>query len=95
MGNGKVVFGLGIVAVAIAIPIILSRKKKAEGLIGDLNDDGKRSQEDIDILKQYILGFPISEISPLSDAEFLRRADVNGDGTINVIDTVALYHLFD
>ena len=48
---------------------------------------------DLDILAKYIAGYPISEISPLSEAEFLYRADVNGDGVINVLDMTALSHL--
>ena len=59
-------------------------------LIGDLNDNGVVSQEDFDILRQYLMGIPISEISPLSEEEFIRRADINEDGVINVFDLVAL-----
>ena len=65
------------------------------GLIGDLNNDGILDQGDIDILGSYIHGYPISEISPLSEEEFLRRADVNGDGRINIQDIFALLKLIN
>jgi len=60
------------------------------GLIGDLNDDGVVNSADLNIMRMYIGGYPIWQISPLSDAEFLRRADVNGDGAINALDITAL-----
>jgi hypothetical protein len=53
---------------------------------GDLDDDGYVTQADSDILRDYLFGHPISEISPLSEAEFLRRADVNKDGVIDMGD---------
>ena len=61
-----------------------------EGLIGDLDDDGVIDLGDLDILQKYIVGYPISLISPLSEEEFLRRADVNGDGVVNELDIAAL-----
>lgn len=60
------------------------------GLLGDLNDNGIVDEDDISVLQLYILNYPIPQISPLSEAEFLRRADVNGDGVINVLDMAAI-----
>jgi len=60
------------------------------GQLGDLDDDGAVTEADIDILKKYIFDYPISEISPLSEEEFLRRADVNQDGVIDVGDITAM-----
>jgi len=79
---------------AVILSIYFLTREKIEipstGLIGDLNDDGVVDLADLDILELYIAGYPISQISPLSDAEFLRRADVNGDGRINGGDITAL-----
>ena len=60
------------------------------GLIGDLNDDGIVDRTDLDILQNYLAGYPIPDISPLSETEFLRRADINGDGAVNILDLTAL-----
>ncbi len=58
------------------------------GLIGDLNDDGVVNVLDITLLERYIAGLSVS--TPLSQEEFLRRADVNGDGVVNSLDITAL-----
>ena len=58
------------------------------GLIGDLNDDGVVNALDLTLLERYIAGLSVS--TPLSQEEFLRRADVNGDGVVNSLDITAL-----
>lgn len=58
--------------------------------LGDLDDDGYVTEADMTILKKYYLGFPIAEISPLSEDEFLRRADINEDGIIDTGDMTAM-----
>lgn len=58
--------------------------------MGDLNDDGYVSSADILLLKYYMFDFPISQLSPLSEEEFLRRADMNGDGYIDAGDITAM-----
>ncbi len=65
------------------------------GIIGDLDDDGVLTTNDLNILEKYVGGYPISQISPLTKAEFLRRADVNGDGKINALDITALERLLE
>ena len=45
---------------------------------------------DLDILSLYLQDYPIEEISPLIPSEFLRRADINRDGVINMADFVLL-----
>lgn len=60
------------------------------GEIGDLNDDAIVDWADAAILAQYLVGYPIPEISPLPEAEFLRRADFNGDGIVDIADVLAL-----
>ena len=60
------------------------------GLLGDLDDDGIVTEADLRILIKYLGGYSISQISPLSETEFLRRADVNQDGKIDAGDYTAL-----
>ena len=55
-------------------------------LKGDVNDDGKVNDEDIPVLADYILN-PVVEDFPQN------RADVNGDGAIDVNDIVGLRNL--
>jgi len=62
--------------------------------MGDLNDDGYVSLADADILGKYRYGYPISDISPLSEDEFLRRADMNGDGKISFVDIYLIRLVF-
>jgi len=83
--------GLGLVGVLAALAWAAPPAPPSE--IGDLNDDGAVDYDDLAILQNYIAGVPISEISPLSEAEFLRRADVNGDGVVNALDIPALEDL--
>lgn len=90
----KIAIGAGLSAVIVGA-VLLLKKKPPEGLIGDLNDNGVVDWDDLSILQSYIAGIPISEISPLSEAEFLRRADVNGDGVINAMDISALERLLE
>ena len=61
------------------------------GLIGDLNNDGVINVLDITLLERYIAGLSVS--TPLSQEEFLRRADVNGDGVVNSLDITAMERL--
>jgi len=76
------------------VGIALFSTRASRGLIGDLNDDGVVDSEDLHILQVFTAGYPISEISPLEETEFLRRADVNGDGVINALDITALEGLY-
>jgi len=89
---------IGIMVVFMTISLLstaanISKERPGRTAIngmGDLNNDGWVSQTDIDILSHYMFGYPISEISPLSEAEFLRRADMNGDGFIDAGDITAI-----
>ena len=63
------------------------------GLLGDLDDDGMVTQNDHRILANYILTGQLPESSPLNEAEFRRRADINGDGQINVLDLTNMVKL--
>lgn len=88
-----VVIGVGLGVITIGAFALAAKKKPPvppPDSIGDLNDNGVIDLDDLDILQKYIAGYPISQISPLSDVEFLRRADVNGDGVVNAIDIPAL-----
>ena len=58
--------------------------------MGDLDNDGYVTTADIDILKAYISGQPISSISPLTVWEFVRRADLNCDANIDAYDITAI-----
>ena len=84
---------LGVGAAAAVGLFALARAAPGKGAIGDLNDDGLLDQPDLVILQEYLLGGPISEISPLDEAEFLRRADVNGDGVVDDLDLTALVNI--
>lgn len=57
-------------------------------LRGDLDDDGKVTRHDGFLYSLWYEGAAISSISPLTDEEFLWRADFNGDGAVNVLDMV-------
>jgi len=91
------IFDLNDVKVAEAhLPIeITGPRREAFNGMGDLNDDGYVSFIDILILDSYRGGAPIHEISPLSETEFLRRADFNGDGIISLMDKVAFQNFID
>lgn len=65
------------------------------GIKGDLDDDGRITQDDLDILGKYIAGHPIADISPLPEYVFLWRADVNDDGVVNILDLAALAALVE
>ena len=82
-----------IAALVVAVGVggyLIYKWKFAPDKLGDLDDDGKLTQNDITILEYYILEYPISDISPLSEEEFLRRADVNKNGVIDMSDVTAL-----
>lgn len=53
-------------------------------LIGDTNNDGYLDDDDLDIIKQHILG--LEEADPTF-------ADLNGDGDITLLDLVTAYEL--
>ena len=76
-----------------ALALHIEQVHEQTGLIGDLDDDGVVTEEDRSILQLYIFGYAISDISPLPEGEFLRRADVNGDGVVDVGDMTAIRHL--
>jgi len=93
--DNKALAVVGVIG-ALAAFLLLRRSAEAgprraaiDGM-GDLNDDGYVSYEDIDIIKLYIFGYPVADISPLSEEEFLRRADMNGDGLIDAGDITAM-----
>ena len=65
------------------------------GIKGDLDDDGRITQDDLDILGKYIAGHAIEDISPLPEYVFLWRADVNEDGVVNILDLAALAALVE
>lgn len=56
-------------------------------VFGDVNGDGKLTQEDVDLIKKYDAG-----TVSLTDAE-KKRADVNGNGDIDVNDSLMISQL--
>ncbi len=98
---GHVLGGLLVAGGIFAIIHALTRKAKAAGLVGDLDNDGAITWADYNILVSYIVnqGTPAGEViiaqSGLTREEFLRRADVNGDGEINALDITALEILLE
>jgi hypothetical protein len=72
---------------ALPDPVVGSRA--AINGMGDLNDDGYVNSVDI-MLCGALLSLPASVVSPLSEAEVLRRADLTGDGQINILDILAI-----
>lgn len=86
-----------IIVIMGAIAYLLWKKKiilPPLGKLGDLNNDGKVDDADMEIITRYMQGEPISAISPLSEAEFWRRADLNKDGVINVLDMILIGQLY-
>lgn len=88
MKNNKALMTL--VAIGIAL-YFLGRKKAPAGAkkspcggVGDPNMDGWVSQADIALTQQFIMG----TITPT--AEQFRRADVNGDGMVNMGDVIRM-----
>lgn len=80
--------------VSLGISIAIAMRPAINGM-GDLDNDGYVSDQDIAILNQYIAqsafaGFDIHSISPLSWWEFVRRADLNCDTNINATDKTAI-----
>jgi hypothetical protein len=56
---------------------------RTSGMTGDLNEDGKLDNKDTKLLEQYILNKKPAGITKA-------KADVNGDGVVNVADIVRL-----
>lgn len=65
-------------------------KRAAINGMGDLNNDGYVSSVDIKLCGLLMQGYAPSEVSPLSEAELLRRADMNGDGQVNILDILIM-----
>lgn len=67
---------------------VLSDKPVAETPCGDINADDVINSSDIIMLTKYILAVPGTELkSP-------EAADINKDGTVNVMDLIALKNIF-
>jgi len=89
----KTAVAVATVAGIVGVLFLVSKAGAEPVRLGDLDNDGVLTEADITILEKYILGFPIEDISPLPEEEFLYRADVNQDGVINMGDAVALERL--
>ena len=63
------------------------------GNYGDVDGDGYVTENDVNLIIEYaISGWPVE--SPLTESEFVERADVNDDGVVNIGDaTVVLNYL--
>lgn len=85
-----IIIPIGLVGLAAIAGIAALAWSARRGAIGDVNDDGVVDWTDAHIIAAYLAMFPISEISPLSEEEFLRRADFNGDGIVDIADVLAL-----
>ena len=64
----------------------LKNFKSYNKVLGDVNLDGKRTEEDVTLIQQYLAN--LNDI--LTTEEQLKRADVNLDGEINVDDAVLI-----
>jgi hypothetical protein len=73
-------------------PVIGSRATTG---LGDLNNDGFVSSVDIKLAGLLMSGYTLAEVSPLDDAETLRRADINGDGQVNILDIILMADFID
>ena len=68
------------------------------GLKGDLDNDGRLTSTDLDILRDWVAGWwdaaswaeACPNWSPGDEEEILWRADVNDDGAVNALDITAL-----
>lgn len=78
--------GVGIGALAILVGMYTIRKRCAVGKpppcdqYGDIDNDGCVTTTDVDLVNLFITG------QLALTAEQQRRADVNGDGVVNVLD---------
>jgi len=81
----KIISGivLALLALGLATFAFNIRGVKAQGLVGDLNDDGKVNIEDLIIAAQ---AFGSTAEHPRWNA----KADLNGDGKINVLDIILI-----
>ena len=72
----------------VRLPITIgAAMRPAINGMGDLNDDGYVTEEDLDLLAAFIVAqFQVPAGSPLLMGEFLRRADFNGDAVIDSLD---------
>jgi hypothetical protein len=73
-------------------PVIGSRATTG---LGDLNNDGFVNSVDIKLVGLLMEGYTVAEVSPLDDAETLRRADVNADGQINILDILVIENFIE
>lgn len=72
-------------SISIANNILyLSNKEKFKNNIGDINGDNKITVEDYELIFQYKSG------AVELDAEALKRADADGDGTVTLNDALAI-----
>lgn len=74
-------------------PIIVGRASP-DGL-GDLNDDGYVDGTDIILVGLLMGGYTLAEVSPLSETEAIRRADINGDGAADILDILAIINFIN
>lgn len=95
MDTGKGILILGLVAAAVATPIIISHFNNKEIPVpppvlikGDVNGDGVVDENDITHIKRIILGLPRPDGTPYP-ADWIERADVNGDVTVSIGDVTA------
>jgi len=58
--------------------------KSVSKILGDVNLDGKRTEEDVTLMQQYLAGWK----DILTTEEQLKRADANLDGSINIDDVI-------
>lgn len=54
--------------------------------LGDLNNDGEMTVQDVTLLQQYLAEYKNSSGEPILDAFALYAADFNGDGMVNIAD---------
>ena len=61
---------------------------------GDVNGDRDITQTDVDLIIAYVTSGwnAVSSSTPLTESEFKKRADVGGDGSVDMGDAILIFN---